>query len=140
VAALRTFIDLVEPVKHYKRGGTPGVGNQLVPLIGLADAAQPESEPSREFAASVDEMLFAPGGDRPGKRRRPSKTSSDAWGAAGREVADTLALSYPAVREAVARRPRARQMPAPWAPRRVQALASGVPIDAGRLSADLAHP
>jgi hypothetical protein len=63
IHSLRTYISVIEPVKHYDRGGQQVWMNQLVPLIGIADAAKPESEVSRLFAAQVDEALFAPGTD-----------------------------------------------------------------------------
>jgi hypothetical protein len=108
-----------------------------MPLIGLADAAMPESEPSREFAAAVDEMLFAPGAIDRGKAESLANQLR-AWGGAGREVADTLAPSYPAVREAV---PAAQGLAdaGTLGAEAVQALASGVPLGAGRLSAGLAR-
>ncbi len=137
ISSLRTLISLVEPVKHYDRGGLQEWGNQLMPLIGLADAAMPESEPSREFAAAVDEMLFAPGAIDRGKAESLANQLR-AWGGAGREVADTLAPSYPAVREAV---PAAQGLAdaGTLGAEAVQALASGVPLGAGRLSAGLAR-
>jgi len=80
-------------------------------------------------------MLFAPGGiDR--EQAGTAADSLDAWGAAGREVADRLAATY--------------ELWEPVAPARAlasacsvgagacRALASGVPIDDARLSSDLA--
>ena len=135
VSSLRTLVGLLEPVKHYKRGEQQVWGNQLVPLIYLADAAKPDSATSRQFAASVERMLFAPGGiDR--EQAGTAADSLDAWGAAGREVADRLAATY--------------ELWEPVAPARAlasacsvgagacRALASGVPIDDARLSSDLA--
>jgi hexosaminidase len=99
IESLRTVISLVEPVKHYERGQRQVWENQLVPLIYLADAAQPESAASRDFAASVDTLLFKPRGIDAVKAAAASDQLR-AWGAAAKEVADTLAGEYPALREA----------------------------------------
>ena len=89
---LRTFLDLVEPVKAYRRGALQVWGNQLVPLVGVADAAQPESTLSREFADSVGLMLFAPGAiDRAEAGALAGRLK--AWGAAGKAVAEQLHLA-----------------------------------------------
>jgi hexosaminidase len=61
VQTLRTLVDLVEPVKDYRRGGLqPGVV-QGTPLTNLADCARPDSVPARRFAEAVDRFLFRPG-------------------------------------------------------------------------------
>jgi len=60
ISSLRTLISIIEPVKHYDRGGLQVWGNQLVPLIELADAAKPESEVSRQFRVAVERVVFAP--------------------------------------------------------------------------------
>jgi len=136
VSSLRTLISLLEPVKHYRRGEQQVWGNQLAPLIYLADAAKPESAASRHFAASVERMLFAPGGI---DRAQAASTADalDAWGAAGREVADKLSVSL--------------ELWEPVAPARAlagacavgeeasRALASGVPIGDARLSSGLSE-
>ncbi len=136
IDALRTVIGLLEPVKHYQRGGIQVWGNQLVPLIGLADAALPESVPARHFADAVGRMLFAPGGI--------DRASADAigaqlraWSAAGKEVADGLAGTYPAVREAI---PAGRALAEAGAVgvEAVSALASGDPLAGASLAAGLA--
>jgi hexosaminidase len=136
VDSLETVVGLLEPVKRYDRGGIQIWSNQLLPLVGLADAAQPESEPSREFAAAVDGMLFAHGGiDR--DKARPIGDRMRAWSAAGSQVADVLAAAYPAVREAI---PAGRALVDACAVGReaVDALASGVPLGDAKLSAALA--
>jgi hexosaminidase len=135
VASLETLIGLLEPVKHYERGNEQVWGNQLIALVGVADAAQPESEPSREFAGSVDRMLFAPGGiDR--SQADSIGSSLDAWSVAAKEV-DTLAKTYPAVREAV---PPAKALVEACAvgDDAVHALATGTPLASGKLAAGLA--
>jgi hypothetical protein len=137
VSSLRTLVSLVEPVKNYDRGGLQVWGSQLVPLVGLADAAKPESEPSREFAASVDRMLFAQGGiDR--ARAAQIAENLDRWATAGSEVADALAGTYPALREAVLPA-RALVEACAVGGDAVHALGQGVPTDPATLQADLAR-
>ena len=60
-AALRTLVDVVEPVKGYAREGlatTPP--NQLTPLNRIVDAARPESLPARRFSTLVETFLKGP--------------------------------------------------------------------------------
>jgi hexosaminidase len=136
ITALETLIRLLEPVKHYERGSQQVWSNQLIALVGLADAAHADSTPSREFASEVDRMLFAPGGI---DRQRAGAIAAELreWGAAASEVADTLAGTYPAVREAV---PPARGLVAGCAAgaEAVRALASGVATGDDRLASSLA--
>jgi hexosaminidase len=136
VASLRTFVDLVEPVKHYRRGQLQPWANQLIPLVGIADAARPESASSREFAGLVDRMLFATGGiDR--SQAGPIGDRLGKWGAAGTEVAGTLVPEFPALREAA---PVARDLVDACAAGSgaLQSLASGNPLGAAGLAAGLA--
>jgi hexosaminidase len=136
VDSLETVVSLLEPVKRYERGGIQIWSNQLMPLVGLADAAQPESEPSREFAAEVDRMIFAQGGiDR--DQARPIGERMRAWSAAGRQVADVLAATYPAVREAI---PAGHALVDACAvgAEAVDALAAGIPLGDSKLAAALA--
>ena len=58
--ALRTFVDLLEPVKHYQRNDQQRNATQFMPLNGLVDCARADSGPSLEFAAAVDQLLAAP--------------------------------------------------------------------------------
>ena len=137
VSSLRTLVSLLEPVKHYDRGGLQVWGNQLVPLVGLADAAKPESDASREFAAAVDQMLFAPGGiDR--ARTAALSESLARWGAAAGEVAGGLSETYPALREAVLPAKGLAEACAVGA-EAVRALAQGAPLGAQELSAALSR-
>ena len=62
VAALRTFIDVIEPVKEYQRGQYHAGHTQFTPLTGLADCARPESDAAREFADHVLRFLAGPPG------------------------------------------------------------------------------
>jgi hypothetical protein len=135
IDSLKTFIGLVEPVKHYERGQRQVWENQLVPLIYLADAAQPESAASRDFAIQVDELLFSKGG----LDQADAGAISDllkAWGAAAKEVTDTLVGNFPALREAEVP---ARALADACAMGReaISSLMSGTSLSADRLAADL---
>jgi hexosaminidase len=136
IDSLRTFLAVIEDVKEYRRGALQVWSSQLVPLVGIADAAQPESMLARDFAGSVDRMLFAPGGiDRSLAGAMADRLRE--WGSDGRLVADTLSAEYPALREAV---PTARGLAGACAVGgdAVQALASGKPIGGGELASGLA--
>jgi hexosaminidase len=53
---LRTLASIIEPVKEYHRYQMRPQ-TMLSPLTGLVDAARPDSEDAREFAANVDAFL-----------------------------------------------------------------------------------
>ncbi|HEY4247351.1 MAG TPA: family 20 glycosylhydrolase [Lacunisphaera sp.] len=55
--ALRSFVDLVEPVKNYQRGQQQPDANQFTPLTGVADCARPDSGLNRSFASQVDDVV-----------------------------------------------------------------------------------
>jgi hexosaminidase len=136
IDSLRVLVSLLEPVKHYERGNQQPWANQLIPLVGLADAAEPDSAPSREFSGEVDKLVFAPGAiDR--SQADAIGSSLDSWSAAARQVADTLAGTYPALRQAV---PPARALVAACAAGddAVHSLATGAPLGGTALAADLA--
>jgi hexosaminidase len=135
VDSLRTLTRLLEPVKHYERGDIQTWGNQLIPLVGLADAVAPESVPSRKFAAAVDRMLFGAAAIDV-SQTVPIRLAMATWGAAGNAVVE-LSKSMPGVREAV---PAATGLSSSCAvgAEAAEALAAGTPLGADRLSADLA--
>jgi hexosaminidase len=54
--SLRTLASIVEPVKEYRRNQMRPQ-TMLSPLTGLVDAARPDSETARQFAANVDAFL-----------------------------------------------------------------------------------
>jgi hexosaminidase len=56
VGPLETLVSVIEPVKEYRRGQMRPA-TMLNPLTGLIDAARPDSEAARRFAAMVDAML-----------------------------------------------------------------------------------
>jgi hexosaminidase len=85
--ALLTVASVVEPVKVYQRGALqPDIG-QLQPLNELADWALPESRPAREFAAALEQWLFADGALSPAAAEKFA-ARLETWRAAG-ELAAT---------------------------------------------------
>ena len=98
VQTLRTLVDLVEPVKGYRRGELqPGVV-QSTPLTNLGDCARADSAPAREFAELVNRFLFQPGALDPGLAARIIQQLK-IWNSAGRYVADNLAGKAPALKD-----------------------------------------
>ena len=71
LAALRRFVDLLEPVKHYQRGRHQPGATQFTPLTGLADCARPDSAAARELAVSVNEILYS--------RNASDETNAEVW-------------------------------------------------------------
>ena len=61
-APLQVLADLVEPVKHYRRGEMRAY-TSATPLDRLVDAVRPESMAARAFRASVDRFLSGAAGD-----------------------------------------------------------------------------
>jgi hexosaminidase len=58
ISALRTFTDVVEPVKDYTREEIAVVeATSLSPLNRVIDAARPESATARRFAELVDSLI-----------------------------------------------------------------------------------
>jgi len=58
ISALRTFTNVVEPVKDYTREEIAAVeATSLSPLNRVIDAARPESRTARHFAQLVDELI-----------------------------------------------------------------------------------
>lgn len=56
IGPLQTLVGLLEPVKEYRRY-QQRPQTMLSPLTGLVDAARPDSEAARKFAATVDRVL-----------------------------------------------------------------------------------
>jgi hexosaminidase len=56
IGPLETLVSVVEPVKHYNRGQQHPT-TMLSPLTGFVDAARPDSEAARHFAALVAGFL-----------------------------------------------------------------------------------
>jgi hexosaminidase len=65
ISALRTLVDVVEPVKGYSRGNLAvEEPTALTPLNRIVDTARPESAAARRFSALVD--AFVSGQTKPG--------------------------------------------------------------------------
>lgn len=56
IGPLETMVSVLEPVKDYHRGQMRPA-TMLSPLTGVVDAARPDSEAARQFAAMVDRLL-----------------------------------------------------------------------------------
>lgn len=56
--ALKSFIDILEPVKRYERGKMLPNENQLSPRTRLVDAARADSAKAREFTSLVENRKF----------------------------------------------------------------------------------
>jgi hexosaminidase len=93
---LQTLVSVVEPVKEYRRY-EQRPQTMLSPLTGLVDAAQPESESSREFARLVDGLLS----DAPRFEMYSQEIQNTLleWQSAGAELEATIDRS-PALNEA----------------------------------------
>lgn len=93
-ANLTVFIDAIEPVKEYRRGGQQPDGTQYTALVRLPDCARPESDAAREFAVMVDAWL-ARGPQARTTKGEPAEVAAlaaqlQAWESAGLEVVDFL--------------------------------------------------
>lgn len=66
--ALRRFVDLLEPVKRYARGGYQPDATQFTPLNGLVDCVRPDSAAARRFVGTVDEFITTPQSSQAGAR------------------------------------------------------------------------
>ena len=96
IGPLRTLAAIVEPVKEYRRYQMRPQ-TMLSPLTGLIDAARPDSEKAREFAAQVDGFLSdAP---RFATYRADLERTLSEWQAAGRELGPMIDRA-PALQEA----------------------------------------
>ncbi|HEX8423710.1 MAG TPA: family 20 glycosylhydrolase, partial [Pyrinomonadaceae bacterium] len=104
-AALQTLVSVVEPVKEYRRYQLRKQ-TMLSPLTGLIDAARPDSDAARRFAAMVDGLLSdAPRFDARAPQLRNMLTQ---WQSAGPEL-EALIDKSPGLHEA---RPLARELSA----------------------------
>ena len=135
VESLRTFISIIEPVKGYQRGGLQVWSNQQVPLVYIADAAQPESEACRDLALAVDRMLFSGPGIKKDEAA-PIAATLARWNAAGQEVLGSMIPIYPALREA---EPNLRSLAASCtvATAALESIESGRPLSSAGLASDL---
>ena len=88
--ALREVVDVIEPVKGYRRGEHQPEITQLIPLTGLPDCARPDSAPAREFSGLTNRFLFGPDGADSAAAGKLKRRLQE-WQAAARETLDQLA-------------------------------------------------
>lgn len=96
IAPLKTLVDVVEPVKVYRRGRLQP-STQMTPLTRLVDAARPDSTAGRRFAAVVDGLLS----DAPNfrtERERAVQILSEWWNL--RPAIDEVIAASPILRQA----------------------------------------
>lgn len=105
LAALRTFVDLIEPVKQYERGRYHAHLTQHSPLVTLADLARPESDAARNFATQVEKALRR--GEQPAATSRGQRADFAslrsqllAWQSAAQRSAELLSTRALAGRDA----------------------------------------
>jgi hexosaminidase len=103
IGPLQTLVSVVEPVKEYRRY-QQRPQTMLSPLTGLIDAARPDSDAARRFAAAVDGLLS----DAPRFEARSQQVMNTLtqWRNAGPEL-EAMIDSSPALHEA---RPLARDL------------------------------
>jgi hexosaminidase len=94
---LRSFVDLIEPVKGYKRGQMQNA-TQFTPLTRLADAARPDSRMGRLFAEQIDEFLYNDKTDNM-IRTDPLRQFFTDWANASRYFRAALAANSPVLSE-----------------------------------------
>jgi hexosaminidase len=92
LATVSAFIGAIQPVQGYDRGEEQPGSDQWTPLVGVADAAQPDSEACRSFASEVDRCLEGPAKDRPEAIDNLRSTLA-AWLRAGQSLASPTGIS-----------------------------------------------
>ncbi len=93
--ALRLFAGIVEPVKGYARGKCQPWMTQLLPLTTMADAAGPDSTPSRGFSRSVGRLLAGPAFDV--RRLHSLERALTGWARIGRTMSDEVVKVLPSL-------------------------------------------
>jgi hexosaminidase len=94
IGPLATLVSVLEPVKEYRRG-QQRPATMLTPLTGIVDAAGADSDVSRRFAGSVDEMLS----EAPRFRTAAVREILSKWQDAGPEL-NSMIERAPALHEA----------------------------------------
>ncbi len=123
LAALRILVDLLEPVKDYRRNELqPEAANQFAPLTRLVDCARPDSAEARTFAALVETLVFAP--TQSGTSSATVTQTLSAWIATAEILGKGLISQSPGLQEA-APLVQALQAAAVTGQAAQQALASG---------------
>jgi hexosaminidase len=82
VETIKKLVDVIEPVKGYKRGAMQNA-TQFTPLTRLVDVARPDSAASRELDKATDELLYYDIKDRSGDRGERVTGMLTSWGYAG---------------------------------------------------------
>jgi hexosaminidase len=96
--ALRTFVNLIEPVKNYQRGQQQPNSNQFTALTGVADCARPDSASGRRFTSQVDEIIIA-GHVTSATSAAAMRETLTAWKATANQLANGLAVREPRLQE-----------------------------------------
>jgi hexosaminidase len=96
IGPLQTLVEVIEPVKEYRRYNLRPQ-TMLSPLTGLIDAARPDSQAARQFATMVDGFLSD--GPRFGLYRSDIRDSLTRWRDAGAEL-DPMIDRAPGLHEA----------------------------------------
>ena len=91
LASLRALVDLLEPVKDYRRGDHQPGATQLTPLTGLVDCVRPDSAPARQLSVVIDQFLAAP--QNPAAAARVTAMLTDSHEMAGQLLGRLPALS-----------------------------------------------
>jgi hexosaminidase len=99
VDTLVHFVDLLEPVQDYNRGKQQPGSDQWTPLIGIADAARPDSAEARHFAQAVAQFLADPSAR--AARAEAVRQRLAAYRATGMQVAGPLTAGLPGMAPAV---------------------------------------
>jgi len=99
LAALRVFVDVLEPVKHYERGRQQPDHTQFTPLNGLADCSRPDSAASRDFSERVEAVIRENNIDE-GELNRLVETLA-AWNSSADRLTNGLAAKSPRLEEAL---------------------------------------
>lgn len=82
-AALGAFVAAIQPVQNYQRGHEQPTSDQWTPLIGVPDAAAPDSAAARRFATDVARFLAA----RSSRAAEPVRRTLIAWQQSAEAVA-----------------------------------------------------
>jgi hexosaminidase len=82
VETIKKLVDVIEPVKGYKRGAMQNA-TQFTPLTRLVDVACPDSPAARELAKATNELLYYDIKDRSGDRGERVTALLTSWGYAG---------------------------------------------------------
>ncbi|HZF39470.1 MAG TPA: family 20 glycosylhydrolase, partial [Blastocatellia bacterium] len=91
VETIKKLVDVIEPVKGYKRGSMQKA-TQFTPLTRLADVARPDSDAARELAKATTGLLYVDSGDRGDRVDRVSAMLTS-WGYAGHSLPSIIEQS-----------------------------------------------